>query len=81
MAIQPGEVSKLRIPCVPEEFSEVFELTPAQLPPEEYHTLAVDLVEPGYSIIPVLGRKTVVQRSFQDSSPWILVTLWRGILF
>ncbi len=81
MAIQPGEVTLLQTPCMPEEFSEVFEIDHPQIPPEEHHTLAVDLVEPGYSAIPVLGREAIVQRTFSDASPWILVTLWRGMPF
>ncbi len=62
-----------------EQFSEVFEIDHPQIPPEEHHTLAVDLVEPGYSAIPVLGREAIVQRTFRDAAPWILVTLWRGM--
>ena len=81
MAIQPGEVMLLRTQCRPEEFSEVFEIDYAEIPREEHHTLAVDLVEPGYSAIPVLGREAIVQRIFRDAAPWILVTLWRGMLF
>jgi hypothetical protein len=80
MAIQPGEVPLLNTPCAREEFSEVFEIGGEQLPIEEHHTLAVDLAEPGYSDILVLGKEIVAQKSFQDSSPWILVTLWRGLL-
>jgi len=80
MAIQAGEVTKLQTPCLSEQFSEVFEIDCIQMPPEEHHTLAVDLIEPGHSAIPVLGKEAVVQRSFRDAAPWILVTLWRGML-
>ncbi len=81
MAIPPGDVPLLRILCVPEEFSEVWELNTDQVPPEAHHTLAVDLVEPGFATIPVLGKEIVAQTAFQDACPWILVTLWRGMLF
>jgi hypothetical protein len=79
MAIQPGEVALLQTQCMAEEFSEVFEIDHPQIPPEEHHTLAADLVEPGYSAIPVLGTEAIVQRTFRDASPWILVTLWGGM--
>ncbi|MGH9785256.1 MAG: hypothetical protein ACRD88_13825 [Terriglobia bacterium] len=78
MAIQPRELPLLETPCVADKFSEVFEITRDQFPPEELHTLAVDLVEPGYSTIPFLGKEAIAQRTFRDASPWILVTLWRG---
>ncbi len=81
LAIQPGEVPLHTIPCEPEKYSELFEIGSEQLPPEHHYTLAVDLVEPGCSMIPVLGKQIVAQMSFRDASPWILVTIWKGTLF
>ncbi len=81
LAIPPGAVSLHSVLCAPEEFSEIFEISSAQLPTEDHHTLAVDLIQPGYLAIPVLGKEILVQRCFQDASPWILVTLWRGMYF
>lgn len=78
LAIQPGEAALLTTPCSPGRFSEVFEIAREQLPPEEHHTMSVDLVEPGYDALTGPWREVVVQKYFRDAVPWILVTLWRG---
>ncbi len=79
LAIQPGEAGMLNVPCAPGDFSDVFEIAGEQLPREEHHTLAVDLVEPGTGATAGPWREIVIQKSFRDALPWILVTLWRGL--
>jgi hypothetical protein len=78
LALQPGEVALLRIPCRPTEFSDVFEIGREHFLPREHHTLAVDLVEPGHHALAGPWREVVMQKWFRDTVPWILVTLWRG---
>lgn len=81
LALQPGEVPRLKTPCRTDRFSEVFEIAGENFPPEEHHTLVVDLVEPGHGALAGPWREVVAQRSFRDNVPWILVTLWRGLRF
>ncbi|MGH2372971.1 MAG: hypothetical protein ACRDIC_05770 [bacterium] len=81
LAIQPGEAALHRTPCVPGEFTEVVEIPREQFLDDEHHTLAVDLIEPGNNAAPGPWKEIVVQKSFQDAVPWILVTLWRGMAF
>ena len=66
---------------MPEEFVEVFEIPREQFAGDEHHTFAVDLVEPGRNAVPGPWKEMVVQKSFQDAVPWILVTLWRGMAY
>ncbi len=81
LAIQPGEVALHTTPCVVGEFNEVFEIPSNQFPQAEHHTLVVDLVEPGNSAAAGPWKEIVLQKSFQDAVPWILITLWRGMAF
>lgn len=69
----------LSVPCVPKDFADVFEIPHERLPPDEHHTLAVDLVEPGKDALAGPWREVASQKCFQDALPWILVTLWRGL--
>ncbi|PYO03848.1 MAG: hypothetical protein DMD89_01070 [Candidatus Rokuibacteriota bacterium] len=44
LAIQPGEPAMFNTPCDPAEFADVFAIPRRDLPLDEHHTLAVDLV-------------------------------------
>jgi hypothetical protein len=79
LPIQPGEAALHKAPCVAREFNSIFEIPIEQFGQGEHHTLVVDLVEPGRSAALGPWREIIVQRSFQDAAPWILVTLWRGM--
>ena len=76
---QPGELAFHTTPCVVGEFKDLFEIPSSQFPQTEHHTLVVDMVEPGKSASAGPWKEIVLQKSFQDAVPWILVTLWRGI--
>ena len=80
-AFNAGDVLHHRTPCDAEEFDQVFEIPIDKFPPDEHHTLAVDLVAPGGSAAPGPWKEMVIQKSFQDAVPWILVTVWRGLAF
>jgi len=79
LAIQPGEPAMFKTPCDAAKFADVLAIPRQDLPLDEHHTLAVDLVEPGNDASPLPWRAMVLQRSFRDTVPWILVTLGRGI--
>lgn len=82
LPIQPGEAVQHQTRCVAAEFQDVCEILVGQLPQEEHHTIAVDLVERG-ATRPAHGpwRQVITQKSFPDLVPQIsiLVTLWRGM--
>lgn len=67
LAIQLGEADLHRTPCIPDEFTKVFEIPRVQFLANEHHTLAVDLVEPGKNAAPGPWKDIVVQKSFQDA--------------
>ena len=79
MAIPPGEEALYKTPCDTGKFDDVFQIPKEQFLPGEPHTLVADIVEPGMAAAPGPWRDIVVQKSFQDAVPWILVTLWRGL--
>jgi hypothetical protein len=64
-------------PCKVEDYTEVFEIPLRDLRPEEYRTfLAVDLTEPSGQPTMTPGARILRQAIFQDSIPWIMVTLF-----
>ena len=77
MGIASYEPRETHIPCKTEAFDELFEMPVSELRPEQYHTFfSVDLTEPGGHSIIYPGAKILRQTIFQDSIPWILVTLF-----
>jgi len=63
--------------CKTEAFDAVFEIPVSELWPEQYRTyVSVDLAEPGGPPIIYPGAQILQQMIFQDSIPWILVTLF-----
>jgi hypothetical protein len=65
--------------CEGDKFSGLFEIPKSELPADEWHSMAVDLVEPGQLEIAGSGAKIVMQKRFEDAVPHMLVTLWRGL--
>lgn len=78
-AFQPGDVSRCRTPCDASQFDAVFEIPIDNFPPDQHHTLVVDLVAPGAGPSSGPWTQIVMQEHFRDTVPWISVTLWRGL--
>ncbi len=78
LALPPGQASS-PVPCVAEEFDQVFEIPESDLPADEDHALVVDLTGKGGE--PSLGpwREIVVRYRITDRVPWIVITVWRGL--
>jgi hypothetical protein len=61
------------------KFSGICEIPFDELGADDYHLLAVDIVEPNRGRIPVqLGAEIVLEQAFREASPWIHLTFWRG---
>jgi len=80
LAIPPGYESHLTIPCRSEQFPAVFELGCEHFTSGAHHTLTVDLVEPNSAALPGPWQEQIWQESIRDAVPWILTTLWRGLI-
>ncbi len=80
LAIPPGEVALHTTPYDVREFNDIFEIPNNQFRPAEHHTLVVDLIEPGAAATGGTWKEIVLQKTIQDAVPWILITLWRGIV-
>jgi hypothetical protein len=77
MGITAGEPRLSNVPCKVEDYVEVFEISVSDLRPEMGRTvLSVNLAEPGGQPIIAPGARTLRQATFQDSIPWIMVTLF-----
>ena len=77
MGIAAGEPRITNLPCKVEDYAEVFEISVSELRPEMYRTmLSVDLTEPSGQPIINPGARILRQAIFQDSIPWIMVTLF-----
>jgi hypothetical protein len=77
IGIAASEPRITNAPCMPEDYVEVFEIPISDLRPELYRTmLSVDLTEPSGRPIITPGAKILRQTIFQDSIPWIVVTLF-----
>jgi len=79
MGISPGEEASYKTPCDAGKFDDVFQIPIGQVLPGEPHTLVTDIIEPGMAAAPGPWQTIVIQKSFQDAVPWILVTIWRGL--
>jgi len=63
--------------CDPAKFSDLMELPISMISSKKYETnIAVDLTEPHGEPIITPGGKIIAQKSFTDSIPWILVTVF-----
>ncbi len=71
------EPRALNVPCVAGDFHDVFEVPCGELRPERYRTLlAIDIAEPNGQPVITPGAKVIRQAVYQDTIPWILVTLF-----
>lgn len=72
-----GEPRAINRPCNEADYLAVFEISVDELRPEKYRTyLSVDLTEPNGQLIIPQGAMVIRQIVFQDSVPWIQVTLF-----
>jgi hypothetical protein len=63
--------------CDPTRFDDIMEVPISLISHKKYETMiAVDLTEPDGAPIITPGANILVQRAFNDSIPWILVTLF-----
>jgi hypothetical protein len=77
MGIASHEPRITNAPCKVEDYTEVFEIPISELRPEQYRTfVSLDLTEPSGQPIITPGAKILRQAIFQDSIPWIMVTLF-----
>jgi hypothetical protein len=77
MGIAAGEPRLTNSPCKVEDYAEVFEISVSELRSEMYRTmLSVDLTESRGQPIIAPGARILRQVIFQDSMPWIMVTLF-----
>ena len=60
-------------------FVDVFEIPVGRLRSSDHYTLALDLLAPGAGRLGGPWLEAVLEHSFQDASPWIHATLWRGL--
>jgi len=80
--IQPGALAKYRMPCVESDYTDVWKIPLETLNDAEQHTLLAQLLQPGQESSPRLRwGKNVAERIFEDTVPWIRVTLWEGAPF
>ena len=77
MGIASDEPRATNTLCKAADYAEVFEIPVSELRPEMYRTfVSVDLMEPGGKPIISPGGEILRQAIFQDSIPWIHVTLF-----
>ena len=77
MGIASHEIRITNAPCKVEDYTEVFEIPIGELSPEIHRTfVSLDLMEPSGEPIITPGGKILRQTIFQDSIPWIVVTLF-----
>jgi hypothetical protein len=77
MGIAASEPRITNAPCKVEDYTEVFEIPSSDLRPEMYYTLlSVDLTEAAGRPIITPGARILRQAIFQDTVPWIMVTLF-----
>jgi hypothetical protein len=77
MGIAASEPRITNAPCKAEDYAEVFEIPVSALRPEEYRTfVSIDLMESSGPPIISPGARILRQAIFQDSIPWIMVTLF-----
>jgi hypothetical protein len=60
-------------------FVDVFEIPVDRLSSNDHYTLALDLLEPGADRLGGPWVEAVLEHSFQDASPLVHATLWRGL--
>lgn len=80
MAISPGEEALYETPCDAGDFDDVFQIPRKQFVSGEPHTLVADIIEPCQAAAPGPWKNIVVQKTYTDAVPWILVTLWSGLV-
>jgi len=78
-SFQPGELHNLPLLSSTSTLADVFEIPADRLTPVDHYTLALDLVAPGATRLAGPWLEAVLEHSFQDGSPRIHATLWRGI--
>jgi hypothetical protein len=77
MGIAAREPRITNAPCKIEDYTEIFEIPISELRAEEYHTfVSVDLTESSAQLIIAPGARILRQAIFQDTRPWIIVTLY-----
>lgn len=75
--VASDEPKAIGIACDPTKFDAVVEIPEAELRPERYRTsISIDLVEPGAAAIIPSTARVVRQTIFDDTLPWIMVTLY-----
>jgi hypothetical protein len=63
--------------CEPAEFAEVMQVPATILSNETYKTYtSIDLTEPGRPVTAVPSVEILAQRTFDDSIPWIVVSVY-----
>lgn len=73
--IAVGEHKAVNVPCHSGEFSSVFEIPHVLVRPETYRTfLHVDLIEPGEEPTLFPGATILMQETYKDTVPWIVLT-------
>jgi hypothetical protein len=73
--IASHEPRAINTPCRSSDYANVFEIPIGTLSSKMYQTqVSVDLSCP--SRLPVITGRVILQRAFQDRTPWILVTLF-----
>ncbi|MGH7486936.1 MAG: hypothetical protein ACREMY_15245, partial [bacterium] len=77
-SFQPGDLQNLPMLSNASAFVDVFEIPIDGLSSSDHYTLFLDLLEPGAGRLGVPRSEAVLEHSFQDASPWIHATLWRG---
>ena len=78
-SFQPGDLHNLPTLSNASSFVDVFEIPVDRLRASDHYTLALDLLEPGAGRLGGPWLEVVLEHSFQDASPWIHATLWRGL--
>jgi hypothetical protein len=76
---RPGDLHNLPTLSNASAFADVFEIPVDRLSSGDHYTLALDLLEPGAHRPGGPWLEAVLEHSFQDASPWIHATLWRGL--
>jgi len=77
-SFQPGDLHNLPMLSNASSFVDVFEIPVDRLTASDHYTFALDLLEPGAERLGGPWLEVVLELSFQDASPWIHATLWRG---
>jgi hypothetical protein len=76
-AINADRMLSLDLPvCLPSDFDDYLEVPIEIIRKENKQFVSVDLVEPGVEALRLTGHdKVVMEATFKDKVPWIVVTL------